>query len=82
MKSKLQKLRESSFDELRVRGVQALSALAERHGLSSRAKLMSDAAFWRLLEPRYSSASEFLSHFRERTGPGFFPAFDDPGKHS
>ena len=78
MKSKLQKLRESSLDELRVRGFQALSAFAERHGLSSRARLLSDAAFWRLLEPGFASASELLNHFRERSEPKFFPAFDDP----
>jgi hypothetical protein len=78
VKSKLQKLRESSFDELRERGFQALSALAERRGVSSRAKLMTDAAFRRLVQPAYSSAAEFLNHFRERSGPKFFAAFDDP----
>jgi len=78
VKSKLQKLRESSLDELRVRGLQALSAFAERRGLSSSARLMSDAAFWRLLEPGFASASELLNHFRERSEPKFFPAFDDP----
>ena len=76
MKSKLQKLRESSFCELRVRGLQAFSAFAERHGLSNRAKLMSDAAFLRLLEPGH--ASELLKHFRDRSTAKFFPAFDDP----
>ncbi len=77
MKSKLKKLRNSSFDELRVRGYQALSALAERRGLSSRAKLISDEKFWRLLTPGFSSASEFLNYFRDRSEPRFFPVFDD-----
>lgn len=63
-----------------MRGSQALSAFAERRGLSSRAKLMSDAAFWRLLKSGHSTAPEFLNHFRERTSPRFFPAFDDPAK--
>lgn len=80
MKSKLKKLRQSSFDELRVRGFQALSAFAERRGLSSRARLMSDAAFWRLLEPRFATNSELLAHFRERSEPRFFPAFDNPNR--
>ncbi len=60
-----------------MRGLQALSALVERRGLSSRARLMSDAAFWRLLEPEISSASELLANFRERSGSAFFPGFDN-----
>lgn len=60
-----------------MRGLQALSALAERRGLSSRAKLMSDAAFWRLLKSAHSSAADFLAHFQNRTAPKFFPAFED-----
>lgn len=60
-----------------MRGFQALSAFAERRGLSSRGRLMSDAIFWRLLASNHSSASGFLNHFRERSGPGFFPAFDN-----
>ncbi len=59
-----------------MRGRQGFFAFAERHGWSSRAKLMSDAAFLRLLEPQY--ASEFFRHFRDRSSPKFFPAFDDP----
>lgn len=63
MKSKIQKLKRVSLHELRVRGSQALAALAER---TRRSKLPSDHA----IMP--------LDHFRERTGPMFFAAFDDP----
>ena len=83
MKSKVQKLRHTSFDELRVRGLQALAALRERHGLFSRARLGSDSAFLSLLaESGFQSPLELRDYFRERSGPKFFPAFDDPGTTS
>jgi len=81
VKRKLKKLRNISFDELRVRGRQAMAAFAERQNLSKRAKLMTDAAFLELLSPQpnsFKSASQLLDHFRERRSPKFFPAFDDP----
>jgi hypothetical protein len=79
VKNKLQKLRRSSFDELRARGSQSLSALAERHGLSRHARLMSDEAFLDLLGDKHRnlSALELRDYFAERKSPGFFPAFDD-----
>lgn len=79
MKNKLKKLRQSTFDELRVRGSQSLSALAERHGFSRRARLMSDKVFVELLADKHRnlSALELRDYFRERSGLRFFPAFDD-----
>lgn len=65
--SKMQKLRRVSFDELRVRGSQALAAFAERKNWSHQSKLLSDDAI-RLLFDR--------DEFGERGV--FFAAFDDP----
>jgi Heparinase II/III-like protein/Heparinase II/III N-terminus len=71
-----------SFDELRVRGAQALNALAERRGWSSLTKLPTDQAFLELFDQtRFArevwSARELLEHFRARTEPRFFAAFTD-----
>ncbi|MEN3330340.1 MAG: hypothetical protein V7638_5147, partial [Acidobacteriota bacterium] len=49
MKSKLHKLRQVGFDELRVRGSQAFAAFAERQNWSNSSKLISDDALLRLL---------------------------------
>jgi hypothetical protein len=81
MKGKLQKLRHVGIDELRVRGSQFVAAFAERHGLSSRAKLMSNTAFLELLSferVALRSPLELRDYFRNRVGPKFFPAFDNP----
>jgi heparinase II/III-like protein len=78
MKSKLHKLRQVGFDELRVRGSQALAAFAERQNWSSRSKLISDDVLLRLLDGGLKSTSDLLSHFRERTSPKFFASFTDP----
>jgi hypothetical protein len=77
---KLKKLKGRSLDELRVRGTQALAAGAERYGLSARARLPRDSAFFKLLDPARLggepvSAEGLLSHFRSRTRPHFFAAF-------
>ncbi len=81
--SKLGKLRRLSVDELRVRGSQAVAAFAERRGWSALAKLPSDQALLKLLDPAQTprelwSAQEFLDHFRGRREPKFFSSFDDP----
>ncbi|MFL6229573.1 MAG: alginate lyase family protein [Pyrinomonadaceae bacterium] len=79
----LKKLRGRSTAELRVRGAQALSARAERAGLSSQSRVPEDRAFFRLLSPAHSertplTAATLLAHFRERATPRFFAAFDAP----
>lgn len=78
--TKLKKLRGRSAEELRVRGAQALSAYAERSGLSPQARLLSDAALFGLLDVSKLSSSEMtaealLEHFRSRRAPAFFAAF-------
>jgi len=78
MKSKLHKLRQVGFDELRVRGSQAFAAFAERQNWSNRSKLISDDALLRLLDGELKSTSDLLIHFRERTSPKFFASFIDP----
>ena len=83
MKSKLYKLRHTSIDELRVRGSQFLAALAERRGLTPRARLMSDERLLECLsegENYFKSTVDFRDYFRERVKPKFFPAFDDPDR--
>jgi uncharacterized heparinase superfamily protein len=77
MKSKLHKLRQVGFDELRVRGSQAFAAFAERQNWSSSSKLISDDALLRLLD---GEISDLKTHFRERTSPKFFASFTDPQK--
>ncbi|MBA2733122.1 MAG: alginate lyase family protein [Acidobacteria bacterium] len=77
---KLKKLRGRSFDELRVRGRQAIASLAERRGLSAQARVPADAAFFKLLDSTQFhnvtfSAESLLNHFRTRTSPAFFASF-------
>ncbi|HEX5603233.1 MAG TPA: alginate lyase family protein [Pyrinomonadaceae bacterium] len=78
MKSKLHKLRQVGFDELRVRGSQALAAFAERQNWSTRSKLISDDALLRLFDRELRSSSDLYTHFRDRTTPKFFASFNDP----
>lgn len=78
----LNKLKGRSFAELRVRGAQAFAAYSERHGLSSQTRLPTDAELIRLfMESKFSqqpdSCDDLLTHFRERTSPRFFAAFDE-----
>jgi len=80
MTTRLQKLRHSSLDELRVRGSQALAAFAERQGWSRGARLKSDDELLELLaveNEKCRSPLEWRDHFRLRKDPTFFPAFDD-----
>ena len=83
MKAKLNRLRRTSFDELRVRSSQLINAFAERRGWSRKAKLVSDSSFLKLLDQRQfksapGSPVELLEHFRGRMNPTFFSAFVDP----
>lgn len=80
--SRLNKLKGRSTSELRVRGAQALNAYAERRGLARASRLPTDAALLRLLDKtQFAHAPSFtenlLEHFRARTAPKFFAAFDD-----
>src|SRR5262245_3579437 len=79
MKSKIQKLRGVSIDELRVRGSQALNAFAERKGWSA-SRLPSDSGFIKLFDRQhqFKSSQEVGEHFCKRTPPSFFSAFDNP----
>ncbi|MBC7912284.1 MAG: hypothetical protein H7Y30_17385, partial [Pyrinomonadaceae bacterium] len=77
----MNKLKGRSFAELRDRAAQALSAQAERRGLSAHARLPSDRAFFNLLDSQKferapDSAESLLEHFRQRTQPKFFASFD------
>jgi len=80
MTTRLQKLRRSSLDELRVRGSQALAAFVERQGWSDGAKLKSDDKLLEFLaveNEKFRSPLEWRDYFRSRKDPNFFPAFDD-----
>jgi hypothetical protein len=81
MSSLVQKIKTLSFDELRVRGAQKLTALAERLGWSSLTKLPADAELLAMLDRESIgrelwSAQELLEHFRSRSAPKFFPGVD------
>jgi glycosyltransferase involved in cell wall biosynthesis len=71
--SKFGKLRKMSLAEFRVRTSQKFSAWAERSGWSSLSKLPTDKALLRLF-----SVADLLEHFRKRTEPAFFDAFNNP----
>jgi hypothetical protein len=81
----LKKIKGRSPDELRVRLGQALAAYGERAGWSSQARLPCDEALFRMLDAsrisgRTLSAESLLAHFRTRTVPRFFAAFDNQEK--
>ena len=83
MKGKFHKLSQISFDELRVRSSQALSAFAERQSWAGSARLITDGAFIRLLDARnfpagaIPASGDLLDHFRSRAGTEFFESFTD-----
>ena len=70
------KFRTIKLDELRVRGKQKLSALAERRGWSSASVLPSDDEFQKLLSISLTPDA-LLDHLRSRAEPRFFPSFDN-----
>ena len=80
---KIEKLKNADLNELHVRGAQLLAKLAERRGWSSLAKLPTDEALLRMLDPNSCrgtvprSEHELLNLFRSRKTPKFFAAFDD-----
>jgi len=76
---KLEKLKNASLDELRVRAAQRVAAFSERRGWSPLVKLPDDEAFVSLLTLDRTTATEHLvEHFRSRTEPRFFASFQKP----
>ena len=80
MKGKLRRLVSLSFDELRVRSAQAVSAFAERQKWSRYANQISDDTFLSLLERSSFSGGlpsplEFKDYFQSRSGAPFFQSF-------
>src|SRR5690348_8009099 len=67
---KLQKLKNASLHELRVRAAQQVSAFSERRGWSTLAKLPGDDVF--------TVSGDLLEHFRTRSTPSFFTSFQSP----
>ena len=77
---KLKSLKGRGFDEMRVRGAQAVAALAERRGWSAQSRLPNDEAFLKSIDAARLgqfpiSAEGLLAHFRARTSPSFFAGF-------
>jgi len=70
---KLQKLKNASLHELRVRAAQQVSAFSERRGWSTLAKLPNGNVF-------ASPISDLLEYFRSRSTPNFFGSFQSPEK--
>ena len=80
---KLRSLRGRGFNEMRVRGAQAVAALAERRGWSAQSRLPDNEAFLKSIDAaRLSqfpiSAEGLLVHFRARASPRFFAGFAQP----
>jgi Heparinase II/III-like protein/Heparinase II/III N-terminus len=73
----LVKFRTIKLDELRVRGKQKLSALAERRGWSATAFLPSDPEFKKLLNNSSLAPDSLLDYLRSRAEPRFFASFDN-----
>ncbi len=75
------KIKTLSLNEIRVRAGQAFSAVLERHGWSSLAKLPSDRAMLSQFDLELSggrpirSAEQWLEHFQTRAKPEFFAGF-------
>ncbi len=82
--AKLKKLRGRGLAEWRVRGAQFAALRAEQYGWSRQARVPSDAELRRLLDPTLCAAARgecdgasLLAHFRARTRPVFFAAFQE-----
>lgn len=74
--NKLRNLRGRGLDEFRVRGSQALHALAERLDWSGLSKLPTDQALLDLLQgDRISSTEGLLKHFQSQSSAKFFGSF-------
>jgi L-malate glycosyltransferase len=81
--SRIRKLWNMSFDEIRVRSLQSFAVFAERHGWSRLTKLPSDEELIALLSSPVKDGSEssstcsVLEHVRRLDNANFFSAFDD-----
>jgi hypothetical protein len=79
----LQKLKNASLQELRVRAMQSMAAFSERRGWSPLVKLPTDEELLSLLRPQtIRTANDLLSHFRQRSQPTFFDGLGSPEKTS
>lgn len=78
MREKINKLKKMTPREVYVRSAQALSALAERAGVSAQTRLPDDAELLSSFSNSCRSLDDLLVSFRARSGPRFFAAFDDP----
>lgn len=76
----LQKLKNASLHELRVRAAQRVAAFSERRGWSDLVKLPSDHDFGSLFVPPKARAYDLLEYFRLRTEPAFFAGFGSAKK--
>lgn len=81
---KLKKLKGRSLEELRVRGSQKLTALAEKHKLTKKT-LPTDVEFRSLFDETKINKGKlttegFLEHFSTRTFPKFFKSFHEAEK--
>jgi hypothetical protein len=77
----LQKIKNASFDELRVRAAQRVAAFSERRGWSTLVKLPTDEAFASLLTlDKTTAVNRLLDHFRTRSAPRFFASFAESEK--
>jgi len=78
---KIRKLRKSGLKELRVRGRQFFSTMAERQGRSSLNVLPTDQALLGMLNATHgsapSSAEDLFELFKRRIEPRFFAAFTE-----
>ncbi|MGI8836180.1 MAG: alginate lyase family protein [Pyrinomonadaceae bacterium] len=75
---KLAKLKRLNWDEFQIRGRQKLAVLRERLHASTLDRIPDDKSLLRLLNTKaaaFSSAGDWLDHFRRRQSPGFFGGF-------
>ena len=80
---KLQKLKNASLHELRVRAQQSMTAFSERRGWSPLSKIPTDDELLTLLFPQtIRAADDFLDHFRRRSQPTFFDSLRSPEQTS
>ena len=75
----LEKLKNASLHELRVRAAQRVAAFSERRGWSPLVKLPADETLASLLTLDKTTVVErLLEHFRSRSQPHFFGSFQNP----
>lgn len=74
----LEKLKNASLHELRVRAAQRVAAFSERRGWSPLVKLPADESFASLLTlDKRTAVDALLEHFRSRSQPHFFGSFQN-----